>query len=65
MGLTVICLGVFLVVLFVVQFPLFLGPLRFGGLSVSDLHVCRERAIRLSYILILAGSLPWLHGMAR
>lgn len=65
MGLTVICLGVFLVVLFVIQFPLFLGPLRFGGLSVSDIHVCREKAVRLSYILILAGSLPCLHGKAQ
>ncbi len=39
-GLTVLWLGVFLVVGFVIQFPLFLGPIKFRWEVRSDLHVC-------------------------
>lgn len=63
MGLTISLLSVFLVDGSVVQSPLCLGSLMFGGWSVPS-YTCARREVYTLLLLILAWSLPCLHGMA-
>lgn len=60
--LTVWCVEVFLVVFLVLHYPLVLGPLMFDGGSFRCTLVQGEG--RALLLLILALSLPWVHGGA-